>query len=326
MRHWRAILRMTSPLATPLTASRLFGHICWGLAWREGPEAVAEFLGRMRSDAPPLVLGEPMPVGFAPMPVVLRSGLIPVEVGGKRQAMWERYRRRGIMPRAALLRAAEDLGNGAAVKAAMDAAGWLTPVLPAREMRLRSAASRLSGASLGRNDWMAVETWEEQRQTRGHDTAADGQVEVLIVSDLETGEIGRLLGMGLENGVGRAAGVGYGQVELAGIEEIADWPAVEGATGLVTLGACAPRRDDPAGGWWEARAQWGKLGGPAGEGVAVEKQPVMTLKAGAVLTAGAGVQEPVVARDFVGRLVAGVHPQRPEVVHYGMAPALAVRM
>ena len=70
----------------------------------------------------------------------------------------------------------------------------------------------------GKSDWLAVESWPE---------ADGGQVEVLIASDLEAGEIERLLGMGLENGVGRAASVGYGQVELVSVEAI-DWPEVAG--------------------------------------------------------------------------------------------------
>jgi len=52
--------------------------------------------------------------------------------------------------------------------------------------------------------------------------------------------------------------------------------------------------------------------------VTLEKRPVVTLRAGAVLVGRIGA--------FLGRLLDGVHPQKPEVVHYGLAPTLAVRL
>lgn len=310
MKRWRAVLEMKSPLARPLSAERLFGHVCWGLALREGPEAVADFLARMAGDNPPLVLGEPTPINFVPMPVLLRDGRIVPDVAGKRLNLWNRYRRAGLMPRAALLKAAANL-TATGVREALDASGWPRPLRPHREVRVRSAANRLSGAPNGQNDWLAVETWEDRD---------GGHVDVLLASDLEAGEIERLLRMGLEHGVGRAASVGYGHVELLAVEPL-DWPEVAEPNALVTLGPCVPKRTDPAGGAWQVQTLWGRLGGTfATEGIAVQKRPVMGLKAGAVLTGT------VANKAFVGRLVNGVHPAKPEVVHYGLAPVLAVKI
>ncbi len=368
MKHWRAVLGMRSPLATPLTAERLFGHICWGLVWHDGPAAVSDFLARMGGQNPPLVLGEPVPVHFAPMPVPLQDGSIGLDVAGKRRNLWNVYRRCGLMPRVALLRAAPDL-TAATIREALDAGGWPRPMLPARQTRVRTATSRLSGAPLDRSDYLATDCWP---------VTDDGQVELLIAADLDVADIERLLTLGLAGGVGRAASVGYGQVELVSVEPI-DWPQVSGANALVTLGPCVPKQGDPAAGWWRVQTRWGRLGGSfATDGAAAQKRPVMGLKAGAVLTAGnrgqgtgdsqqqtagvsgegqsqnagnsstggqaasgtqypgtgnrveqtgaAGVDGPVDKYSFVGRMVGGVHPQHPEVVHYGLAPVLAVRM
>ncbi len=350
MKRWRAVLGMRSPLARPLTAGRLFGHVCWGLAWREGPQAVSGFLARMAGEEPPLVLGEPAPVNFAAMPVVLRDGTIAPDVAGKRLGLWNTYRRAGLMPRAALLAAARGL-TPANLREALDADGWPRPVRARREMRVRSGANRLDGSPLDRSEWLAVECWDESHA---------GQVEVLIAGAAEAAEVERLLRMGLEHGMGRAAAVGYGQVELVSLEEM-DWPQIEGADALVTLGPCVPKRGDPAGGTWRVRTHWGKVGGGFSVGAtAAEKRPVVELKAGAVLreqgsrfgvqgqqTAVAGGQWLVASEQqrqeggageqsgggsqglegkaFVGRLVPGVLPGRPEVVHYGLAPVVAVR-
>jgi hypothetical protein len=361
MKRYRAVLGMRSPLARPLTAERLFGHVCWGLALREGPEAVGDFLARMGSDNPPLVLGEPAPMNFVAMPVVLQDGRIVPDVAGKRLNLWNRYRRAGLMPRAALLKAAANL-TATGVREALDASGWPRPVRARRDVRVRSAANRLDGTPAGRNDWLAVETWPE---------VDGGHLEVVIASGLESAEIERLLRLGLEHGVGRAASAGYGHMELVAVEPL-DWPEVSGADALVTLGPCVPKRGDPAGGAWQVQTHWGRLGGTfATEGIAVEKRPVMGLKAGAVLTAGDSQQrqgrgtrdegqavaeeekrrrgeeeqqrdaandeqqrtggqaasgtQGLEAKVFVGRLVAGVHPLKPEVVHYGLAPVVAAK-
>lgn len=316
MTHWRAMLRMRSPLATPLTAERLFGHVCWGLAWREGPEAVADFLSRMAGESPPLVIGEPMPAGFAPMPVVLRTQQVRVEPGAKRQATWDLYQRCGRIPAEALYRAAGDFSAGGLLDA-LHASGWPRPLLARRQVRLRSEASRAHAGPSGRSDWLAVETWPDDETVH---------LEVPVAGNAAADEVERLLRMGLENGIGRSANVGYGQVELVALETVSDWPAPADANALVTLGPCVPRADDPAGGWWELASRWGKLGGAYGaQTTAPDKQPVLVLEAGAVLTAPPGERSKT-ERTFVGRLVGGVHPERPEVVHYGMAPVLAVKL
>ncbi len=315
MKHWCAILRMKSPLATPLSAQRLFGHICWGLAWREGPDGVADFLRRMGSDTPPLVLAEPAPSRFVAMPMILQTGQVALDFQGKHQTIWARYRRRGLLPRAALFSAAGNLAEAGALAAALDAAGWPNPLMPKRQARIRSAANRLNGAPTGCNDWLAVEEWPEGR---------DAHVDVVIASDMAAAEIERLLKLGLENGFGRSASVGYGQIELTALDEITDWPEVAEANALVTLGSCVPGQEDPADGVWQRQVHWGKVGGAFAAGTeaagapAVEKRPVMMLQPGAVLRCAT-------AREFAGRLVEGVHPQRPEVVHYGLAPTVAIK-
>lgn len=313
MKRWRAVLRIDSALATPLSAERLFGHICWGIAWREGSEAVANFLEKMRSGIPPIVLGEPMPIGFVPMPAILRTGQFELDLIGRRRAIWQLYRRLGMLPRTGLFGAAADL-RADCIRESLEASGWPKPILPDRQLRVRSRTSRLSSSPTGAGERLAVEVWPRQ---------PDGQVEMPIVSDLEATELSELLQKGLENGYGRGASAGFGQVELVGLSEAEDWPEPAEVNAVITLGPCVPKRTDPSRGWWEVQVKRGKLGGgyavqaeiAAG---ALEKRPVITLRAGAVFLGQSG--------PFVGRLVEAVHPQRPEVVHYGLAPTLPVRL
>jgi len=209
MRRWRAVLRVRSALATPLSAERLFGHICWGIAWREGAEAVSNFLAQMRTAEPPIVLGEPMPVGFAPMPAVLRCGRFDLDLVGRRRGLWQLYRHLRILPRAGLFAAAANL-TPEGLREAMEATGWPTPILPSREVRTRSRTSRLNGWPAGGGERLTVEVWPEQ---------PEGHVELPILSALDAAELSELLRKGLENGYGRGSSAGFGQVELAQLSE-----------------------------------------------------------------------------------------------------------
>jgi len=91
---------------------------------------------------------------------------------------------------------------------------------------------------------------------------------------------------------------------------------------MLTLGPCAPARNDPTRGFWNTETRFGKLGGawarqPQPGGAGVFKFPILFLARGAVL---AGTVKP-----YLGRMVTGVHPTRPEVVQYGYALTVPIR-
>lgn len=69
--NWFEIkLAVRSPLGTRLAADTLFGHLCWSILYQEGQAALTDFLRAYHDGAPPLVLGDPQPDGFWPLPVL----------------------------------------------------------------------------------------------------------------------------------------------------------------------------------------------------------------------------------------------------------------
>ena len=127
---------------------------------------------------------------------------------GKRLNLWNRYRRAGLMPRAALLKAAANL-TATGVREALDASGWPRPV---------RAQARCAGAQRRQQaEWHARRTKRLAGGgdvARGADRAGTWRVRDRQRACSDQPQIERLLRMGLEHGVGRAANVGYGQVEL----------------------------------------------------------------------------------------------------------------
>ncbi|MGC8764836.1 MAG: type III-A CRISPR-associated RAMP protein Csm4 [Brevinematia bacterium] len=62
-------LIIRSPLATPLQADTLFGHICWGIVYNKGEKELEDFLNSYDKN-PPLILSNAFPVGLLPKPVL----------------------------------------------------------------------------------------------------------------------------------------------------------------------------------------------------------------------------------------------------------------
>ncbi|MGB9626624.1 MAG: hypothetical protein ACPMAQ_17350 [Phycisphaerae bacterium] len=53
MNTYRLTLTLRSPLGTPLSADTLWGHVCWGIVYHEGPAALQQFLAEMAGPSPP---------------------------------------------------------------------------------------------------------------------------------------------------------------------------------------------------------------------------------------------------------------------------------
>ena len=68
MSVYRLRLQFVSPPGTRPAADTLFGHICWGLVYEQGPDVLGEFLKFMDGPDPPLVITGPMPADHWPMP------------------------------------------------------------------------------------------------------------------------------------------------------------------------------------------------------------------------------------------------------------------
>lgn len=74
MADYRLRLTLTSPLATPLYSGTLFGHLCWIKRYRDGEQALADWLTEQATR--PLLLSDAFPADHLPRPL-----LAPAERG-----------------------------------------------------------------------------------------------------------------------------------------------------------------------------------------------------------------------------------------------------
>jgi len=315
MNTLRATLRLRSALGTPLAADTLFGHICWGLALNEGPEAVTDLLAATESD-PPLVLSDPLPAGFWPVPVLPPMAHTDFEAllaraARDRLTAYQRLkslRKRTWLTHAVWTELSPRLSPAALAGALLDAPP--PPALTAAAVP-HATIDRLSGGTLAQHGFHFDRQWFPPGPL---------DFDLWIGTTLPTDRVRTLLEWGLAGGYGRDASAGRGHITVEDLAPAA-LPTVPNPNAVMTLGPCVPAADDPAVGTWEIDVRVGRLGGPWSVALADTpfKRPLVRLARGAVLLTDT-------PRPRLGRLVRGVHPTRPEVATSGWTLTLPVRL
>lgn len=341
MNTCRIRLRLLSPLGTPLVADTLFGHLCWGIAYHDGPDAVSTFLEQMASPEPPLVISDPLPAGFWPAPT------LPHLSAHATRQMADQIAHRFAQP-----------GDSAAA-AHRRATDWLRDVQKSRQWVRHETLARVT-SNLGRKPLLRAWAEEMDRQPAQPPAltealVAHNSIDPLTGRPREPGgfyflrewfpadqpgqsyeydvwarspwppeRLRALFEQGLRFGYGRDASTGRGCLEVLSVQP-ADLPTVAQPNALMTLGVCAPAAHDPPGAFWQIDVRLGRLGGPLAAmasddtGLTPFKRPVIFLRRGSIMISD---QPPPV----VGRMITDVHPQRPEIMTCGLTLTLPLRL
>ena len=347
MQWYDLTLRVESALGTLLAADTLFGHLCWGLRDHRGPAALEEFLAAYGTGTPPLLLSDPTPVGFWPLPHLPRP--IP-----EKQRMLEQYL---ITQEAAALRERlqicpalhriktrtlsavdvfdvlkwmstlrwlpHDVLTATIDQFSMIAIQWYflkngcgQPTVPCKAVVAHNTINRLSNAT---GDEGSLFFTEELHI----DPAQPPRFHLVVGSEeYSAGQIREMFDHALQAGYGKYKSRGKGKVLVESLDPI-ELPTARNPNAVLLLAACAPAAEDPVEGYWKLHTKAGRLGGewavgphPSGKHNPFKK-PLTMLTAGSVLKTSS-------PRPFYGRLVAGIHADFPEVRHYGLAPAIPV--
>jgi len=338
MNRYRLRLTLKGRLGTPLVGDTLFGHLCWGIVYWEGTAALERFLDAMRSPEPPLVIGDPCPAGFLPMPLLPPADLaeaarmealaasksLDEEAGGGAAAepspaadprlaahdRLKRFRKRRWLPVEALARCADDLTAEGLLAADLDRGAEPPVLVPAAVAH--NTLNRLTGHTAEEGGLFV--------QTEYFPDGPEAAFDLYLLSTLDPPRIRTLFEQGLAGGYGADAATGKGHLVVGDLDE-APWPAAREPNAALALGVFSPSAEDPARGFWRTEVRFGKVSGAwagADDGPHPPfKRPLVLLRAGAVLAP--------YRRPWLGRVVPNVHPTRTEVVTCALAPALPVR-
>lgn len=330
MDTFKLTLELRSPLGTPLAADTLFGHLCWGIVYHEGQQALAQFLQQMDSPEPPLVISDPLPAGFLPtpsLPAPPPAWMAPLAKtlgkADKQVDKGEWIDGHDILKKWLKRRWIADDDFAAVV----DSFGWQDII---QKWMKTGTGKDLPGPPAAKNAPVAHNTINRltnhtldegglffQKNTYH---AGNPRYDLWVRSTLPLDRVRQLLEWALEGGYGRDASVGLGHLVITDAAP-ANLPAAKQPNAMLTLGPCTPAPDDPTQGHWKVLTRFGKLGGPWAKSDDQQnntpfKYPLLMLETAAVLFGP--------PRPFIGRIVHNVHPVRSEVVHYGYALTIPV--
>jgi CRISPR-associated protein Csm4 len=317
MHTYRIALELRSGLGTPLAADTLWGHLAWGIRYREGPRALESWLDRYDRGDPPLVLSEPLPAGHFPRPALPPTPR-PSEPPTPAQADdRKRLDKRAWINWAAWQAISREV-SPASIAAAV--AQTPAPLLPVEMAVTRAGINRLTGGT-AQPEGGALFTVAQHY----FDFSRPPRFDVWCLSPEAPAVVQQWFADGLSGGYGRDASAGLGKLSVEAVEA-ARLPRPEDANACVLLAPAVPRPGDPYRGFFNCGVRCGRLGGEFAIGglpdaaIGRHKRPVRCLLAGTVLLAEAGVPE------CLGRVLRGVHPEIEAIRHYGMAPVLACRL
>ncbi|OGW10977.1 MAG: hypothetical protein A2W75_00645 [Nitrospinae bacterium RIFCSPLOWO2_12_39_15] len=300
MKTYRLKIKPQSSFLTPWQADTIFGHLCWIMAWREGKDALAKFLEDYKNGNPAFVLSDGFPADLLPAPAHLSL----------------------MMPKGETL---EDYQNGKKLKKI----AWLTPeeFESVRNGKinsqfqenpktfktfttLHSSINRISGTTGDEGSLFELEEYAIESNGLKTETLSiylkikDGWKEkvFLLFKDLSL------------MGYGRKKSIGKGSFEIIGeLEPFDKFDNFKGENGFISLSNFVPARNDPAEGFYKTLVKYGKLGGKFTFSGNPFKKPLMMLVAGSSFHVEGNI------KPFYGRMVEGISPAKPEVVHYGYA-------
>ncbi|MDI6872033.1 MAG: hypothetical protein QME79_11965 [Bacillota bacterium] len=296
----RIRLTMRGPTATPWQADTIWGHLAWGLAYNYGEDALAEVIEQYRRNEPPLLLSDGFPGDVLPRPLVPMGMTAATSLAEEKQALEtaREARKPGYVAPSDFARAL----RGEPVPLARG-----TSETGEQRAMLKNAINRSLGiAAEGQLYTMKEYFWPQI-------TVYARVSDVFAATAKDLFEYLRL------EGYGKRRSTGYGAIDRMDIEPVDEFDAPPDANGFVSLSSFVPAAADPTQGWWRLRVKHGRLGEHFAYGPNPFKRPLVMLEAGSTFYDSK-------PRAWYGRIVEEVSPAQPQVIHYGFALAVPMRL
>ena len=299
MKFYKVTLKLTSPYATDWQADTIWGHLCWALRFSYGENELTNFIARYGKSEPPILVSNGFPGDLLPRPV------LPEKHVTERSDFAMTKKQKKIR--------------------------WLTPdefiktqngeelVLSEKNgetetVTLKNQINRLTGTTSG---------GEVDEPTGRLFSFAQHHLEAVsiylkLANDFV--ETSKELFQNLsKSGYGKRKTVGYGQFSIESFDEFIGFKSPPNANGFVSLSNFVPATDDPTLGYWEILVKYGKLGEDYAITGNPHKKPLLMFRAGSCF-----YDTP--CKEYYGRLVRGLSHQYPEVVQYGYALPVPLKL
>ncbi len=313
---YRLRLLPRSATLSPWQADTLFGHLCWE-AYFQGK--LAEFLQPFRDGAPPFVISDGFPNDMFPRPHLPPK---PITAGAKAERekkMQDAKKDKGVVWLAQAQ--FEQVLNG------------VDPHLGDSELALeekrqdtlKNQINRLTGTTSGGEDEATGNLYSVAEIFYRHKTNRAERVPVTVYmwaeSQAKADEAKGWFDLLARGGYGKKKSVGYGQFSIDPKMDTITFD-VPGSNAFVALANFVPAATDPTDGYYKTHVKYGKIGEAAilnGAALSPYKIPLVMLTAGSTFRSN----EP---RNYVGRLVTGIHRDDKTIVQGAFAPVVPMRL
>ncbi len=303
MDTYRLQLKIRSPLVTPLQGDTLFGHLCWGIAYHEGENALTDFLSSY-DNTPPLVISNGFPHDKLPMPIL--SPYVPEHADKEKIEELKHLKKQRFVPRELFFNDSFRFSTETLlVKFSKQEFGKKENDEKqfTKTQHMHNTINRISGM-VESGGLYAI---EEHFPPKGKDT-----MDIYLASTLPEKRIETLFQWALENGYGADKSTGKGAIAIHLLEK-AQFP--ENGNRLMSLGNFIPGPNDKL---KRLRAdvmtKFGKLGGHFVTSRNPFKKPLLMYKAGSTFE----MENPT---PVVGLLLSNIHKD-PEIRHHAYAPLI----
>lgn len=298
MNWFKVKLKSNSYVASAWQSDTIWGHLCWGLRYMHGEDALLEFIDRYHASTPPILLSNGFPDDLLPRPILKQSPLDKTRSLSGQQVEFDTLKE---------ARKIHWLDYGEFIRALKGER--FNPVRKSFEERmvtLKNQINRLTATTTSPGE--SSGQLFSFRQYRW-----DSVIIYLKIADDFVGRAEELFGYLAQSGYGKRKSAGYGQISLEAFEEFAGFPAPASPNGFITLSNFMPAREDPVKGYWEVVIKYGKLGEEFASYGNPFKKPLVMFAAGSCFYDKA-------CRDYYGRLVGDISPVNTDrVVQYAFS-------
>lgn len=309
----RAILRLHSPLGTPLAGDTLFGQLCHAVREMLGEEKLETLLDGYTAGNPWLVVSDGFPSGYLPRPTVpaalqANNEEDPAKRKEAKGKCWIRHDQIAQSLRQLLSAAVSD----------KEVYGEQNK--PVQAVAFHNTLNRLTGTT-GAGEFAPY----TQSQTFYQ---PDQYMDVWCVLDedrLPRATLHQLLGYIGNAGYGRDASIGLGKFAVEQMEEAGLFKQSHPDANVYwTLAPCAPQGHDfdVARSYWQVLTRFGRHGGTLALGTNPFKQPLLLAATGAIFAPANNM----VQTSFIGNGLTKVSLMQTAAVHQGYAPVLGICM
>ena len=322
MNSFTLVIRPTAPFQTPLHSDTIFGHICWALRYLKGEDELQKFIGRFEKDCAPLIISSGFPDGYLPMPILRpmtideEDAILNKHFGGAKLECYRKMkelRKLSFISKSVFLNLKDRVTYYDIFDSHLAAPSLLDVDLGGRRKTVsiwRSSINRLTNTVASGKLFPSLKTFYES-----------GSAFTIYLKDDFFGKalLDEVFEFVSRSGYGADKSVGCGAFEFE-LSNGWDLSNAENPNTFITLSNYHPQKGEFARGHYDTVTKFGKLGGHWATGLpgGPHKMPVIMFSPGSSFSVDR-------AKDFYGRVVAGVHKANEEIVQYGLALPLMVR-